>query len=164
MIEKGFTFIELLVVMALIAGLSALGMIRIISFQKDSQIDSFANEIVSTLKIAKNKSETGEIPTNMTMDNFIDGKYPSYGLRTNTDGYEIYVNYETSAGEVNSWVEKYKLPKDTSIVLSGAIKFDRITGNTNENNIILSYKAINERKIYVHSSGYFDVCKYPGCP
>ncbi len=156
--NKGFTFIETLLVIAIISSLSVFGMMKIFAFQKDAKIDSVANEVLSTLKFARSKSELGEIPYSMNLEEFLPDKYPSYGVRSAGAGYEVFVQYETPSGAVNNTIgQSVTLPDDMSINIPLGIVFERLSGRTSGADIDVFYKGTPEKRIIVNSSGYFDV-------
>lgn len=156
--QKGFTLIETILVIAIISAISAFGMMKIFAFQKDAKIDSMANEILSTLKFARNKSELGEIPFSMNLSDFLPEKLPSYGVRSSGSGYEVYVQYETMAGAVIESVgPAVNISDDMSVNIPSGVVFERLTGKTLDNRIDILYKGVLMKCIMINSSGYFNV-------
>lgn len=150
--------IETILVIAIISSLSAFGMMKIFAFQKDAKIDSMANEILSTLKLARNKSELGEIPFSMSLSDFLPDKLPSYGVRSAGSGYGVFVQYETVAGLINESVGPAVIISDEmSVNIPSGIVFERLTGKTSDNRIDILYKGVLMKCIMINSSGYFNV-------
>jgi prepilin-type N-terminal cleavage/methylation domain-containing protein len=156
--HKGFTLIETLLVIAIISSLSAFGMMKIFAFQKDAKIDATTNEILSTLKFARNKSELGEIPYLMSLSDFLPDKLPSYGVRSTDSGYGVNIQYETPTGVVNESVgSDIAVPDDMSVNIPSGIFFERLTGKTSSSRIDILYKGSISKCIIISSSGYFTV-------
>ena len=155
--KKGFTFIETLLVIAIISSLSIFGMMKISAFQKDAKIDSISNELLSTLKLARSKSELGEIPNSMVLDDFLPGKLPSYGVRSAGSGYEVFVSYETSLGPVSNSVNQVNSVPNEMGLSSFGVVFERLSGKTSDTEISILYKGVPEKKVVVNSSGYFSI-------
>ena len=139
----GFTLIEALVVLAIISLISVVGVISIINFQKDTVMDSAASELVSALKTAKNKSQSGELPTATDLDDYEEDYLPWYGVRSASGGYAIFVNYRLvgDTSDTSGDVVNFKITSGISLTLPN-ITFDRLTGKNNgAQNIVLTYKA-----------------------
>ena len=58
---KGFTLLEVVVVVAIIAIVSLIGVNNFVSFQKDAVLDQTADEFVSLIESARTKSISGEL-------------------------------------------------------------------------------------------------------
>ncbi len=163
--KKGFTFIELLIVMTIISALSALGMMKISAFQKQAIIDSVGNEIISVLKVARNKSQSGEVPQGMSLNDFTEDGLPSYGVKFEGDRYQVFVRYITKSDPttVNKpSVDNPNLLSNDLTLTPSEVIFERISGKTVFNEIYVHYKAgicsIDcDRKVVIDSSGYFEI-------
>ena len=158
--KNGFTFIETLLVIAIISSLSVFGLMKISAFQEDAKIDSVANEVLSTLKVARNKSELGEIPSSSSLDDYLPDQLPSYGVRSKGDGYEIFVQYQevtSTFEESDSASQTYEIPSEINVSIPSGVVFERLSGKTNDAEIGVFYKGILKKKILIKSSGYFEV-------
>jgi prepilin-type N-terminal cleavage/methylation domain-containing protein len=156
--NKGFTLIETLVVIAIISALSTFGMIRISAFQKEAKLDSVANEIISTLKVARSKSELGEIPSGMVLSDFFEGGLPSYGVRLTSDRYEVFVRYikdDAPTIIVEESVGNPNLVSNEITLTPSKILYSRISGKTTGSEIEIKYKGDLENKVMIDSLGYF---------
>jgi len=157
--KNGFTFVETLLVVAIISALSVFGMIRISEFQKQATIDSAANELLTTLKVARSKSENGEIPEGKTLNDYESDGIPFYGVRSTGDGYEIFMIYKDlgASSETTGSVGSSFEGSDKITFSSFDVRFNRLTGETGGTNIDVFYKGIAEKIVEVNSAGYFEV-------
>jgi prepilin-type N-terminal cleavage/methylation domain-containing protein len=123
---RGFTLLELIIVIALIVPLAAMGIPVYTHFQIQSQLDSTTHEIVHTLRTAQQKARAGE-------------QNRSWGVSFTASSYTEYADGDSSFDVSTS------LP--SSIHLSGlsAVTFDRLTGETtNTGTITVSANSINK--------------------
>jgi prepilin-type N-terminal cleavage/methylation domain-containing protein len=145
--KRGFTLLEVVVVIAIIAVLSLIGVNSVNNFRQEAVLDSTVNEFIAVLKSAKNKSMAGEIPEGMGISDFYsdpDGTpvgLPKYGVEVKPGTYYLTRNYTISDGSVKKecqtdngiWLIDCStylvIPSELSIN-SGVVEFSRISGTT----------------------------------
>ena len=134
--NNGFTLIELIVVIALIAGLSALAIPIYFSFQIEVQLDNTTAEITQTLRRAQAKTLAGE-------------QDKAWGVSFTTSSYTLYATGGPGFNELEI------IP--ITLTLSGLsnVEFNRLTGKTTDTgNITVTASSINKTKaISVNSEG-----------
>lgn len=127
----GFTLPELLIATALITAIALLSTNTVIHLQKDMLLETTANEIVSTVRLAQAKSESGEImPTEVASD-FYPDTLPSYGVKSASNRYHLYRAYQkiTDATPQSQTMTSFKV--DSALTLdSFDLLFDRLTSNS----------------------------------
>jgi len=149
---KGVTLLETMVVIAIIAVLSLYSINNINSFRNDAVLDNTSTELVSELRFARSKSMNGELKENENEEEFdVDG-LPEYGVSIHSDKYELVrkclkLDADTCSGEAP--VEATVIDPSYSISPEGTVYFQRITGETPEKNLIVSYKGVPKRQITI---------------
>lgn len=152
--SRGFTFIETLIVVAILIILVSLVMVRFRFFQKESDLSSSVEEIISALKLAQNKTLASEEASQYGVY-FDDTTSPhQYTLFKGT----IY----NDALRDSSFDEIHKLPSSVEIYeinLAGGneVVFNRVNGTTNQfGSLSLRLKddPSKFRKISIQSSGH----------
>jgi prepilin-type N-terminal cleavage/methylation domain-containing protein len=130
---KGFTFIEVLIVIALLGLLVGLSIPFYQSFQVSNQLDTTAFEIVQTLRLAQAKAMAGENEENFGV-HFESQKFVLF------EG-DVYQNADP-ANEVT------EIPKTLSVATSFGqnIIFSRIKGETSPGGTVTVRSDINESK------------------
>ena len=149
--SKGFTFIELVVVMGILIVLGAVAIPTIFDFQEESALNDGAREIVSTLSLAQSKtlaSEGGErwgvyFTTSTSPEQYVLFKGEDFDSRT------------TSSDKVS---KVFRTLEFFEINFGGGqeIVFDRITGETSQTGRVslrLKDKPGRFRIVYVENSG-----------
>ncbi len=149
---KSFTLVELLVIVGILIVLIALSIPSFNFFQKKSDLNNSTEEIISTLRLAQNKTIASEggsqwgvyFSTSTIPHQYILFKGSDYGSR------------DTSFDEI------HKLPERTEVYeinLTGAtssVAFNRVVGTTNQfGNFSLRLQAdVSKTKtIYIENSG-----------
>jgi type II secretory pathway pseudopilin PulG len=145
--KKGFSLIEMLVIIGILVILISMSASALLLFRKESDLSNNAEEIVSALRRAQNKSLASEAGGH-------------YGVYFNSSQYilfkgEDYVSRDSSFDEIN------ELPNNIEIYeidLAGGneIVFDRITGITNRSgNVSLRLKdnPAKTESVYIDGSG-----------
>lgn len=149
--NRGFTLIELVLVIAILSILAGIFITSFISAQKRSELDNSSQQIIAILKLAQNKTLASE-------------QNSQYGVSFNTAAsphqYILfkgvnYVSRETSYDQV------YSLPKTLGffgVSLDGGseVVFEKLTGTAKQSgNITLRLKTdISQSKtIYISNSG-----------
>jgi len=149
--NTGFTIIEILVVLAILAVLSIISVAFFISLQKESQLSNVYEEIISTLKVAQNK----------TLSSQEDSQYGVYFNTATSPHQHILFKGNSYSSRDNSFDEIHLIPNITEFyqINTGGdneIVFDRLTGSTeNSGNISLRLKDDNSQTkiIYITNSG-----------
>ena len=133
---KGFTLIESVVVIAILAILALVSVNNIVEFQRNAILTSAAQELVSTIRVARQNSMSGLVKPGETYDT---SGYPYYGVyiyyNTTDKMYEYHLQrtYTLTAGSpTTESIEQIDHKIDSSVSLSSApmtITFSRITGD-----------------------------------
>lgn len=151
---KGLTLIELLVTVGILIILAAIVIPNLRFFQKESDLNNAAEEIINTLRLAQNKTLASEGASQYGVHFDATSTPNQYILFKGTD----YASRATSSDEI------YKLPKTVEIseidLWGGTeVVFERVTGYTSTTDqfgkISLEFKndPSKTKTIYVESSG-----------
>ena len=149
--KKGFTLVELLVILAIMIILVAIAIPNLRFFQRESDLNNSAEEIINTLRLAQNKTIASEGASSWGVFFATSTSPHQYVLFQGSD----YLSRATSSDEVR------KLPKTiviSEINLGGEneVVFIRITGTAQQSGSItlsLAGDPTKTRTIYVESSG-----------
>jgi prepilin-type N-terminal cleavage/methylation domain-containing protein len=149
-LQKGFTLIEILVVISILAVISTISFIGYNSFRKGTQLDIKADEINSVLKTAQ-----AQTLSSLEADN--------YGVHFESDQFILFKGLAYDSMGLDNQVNE--LPDDLEIydiILNGGgsdMVFERLTGNTeNYGSIKIRIKNTSQHKtISVESSGVINV-------
>lgn len=133
--QKGFTILELVISIAIIAIMSvAIGM-ELITYQRVSSLDAAAKDIVSELRSVQNKALSGE-------DGNSDGTGDAWGVRFSNSTYDTYAEFYGSS--FNSANVTGTTTLSSAVVFTNPassatkdIVFTKITGTTTPSTIIL---------------------------
>jgi len=146
---KGFTLIETVVVVGIISIMALFGVESITSFQKTAALDSAANEFVSILKLAQNKSRTsellaGELPEKFETDG-TDG-FPKYGVKISGSNYLLIREYQLDGATDPVQDELQTFPVDERIEILADecsadcfVLFSRLTSQIDESSTTDSF-------------------------
>lgn len=150
--KKGFTLVELLLIIGILIVLIALAFPAFRYFQKESDLNNSAEEIINTLRLAQNKTLASEE----------DSQWGIY-FSTSTDPHQYtlfkganFISRATSSDEIQ------KLPKSVEIyeinLVSGGseVVFNRVRGETNQFgqvSIRLKTDPTKTKTIYIENSG-----------
>lgn len=131
---KGVSLLETVVVIALIAFMSTIGTNIFINFKNDTTIDNLTNELISDIKLARNKSMNGELLDGETANIFDPDGLPEYGLNLSANSYQI-VRQCSKSGDVTACsgesIENFTVDPEYKLSSStGNFYFERITGKT----------------------------------
>lgn len=111
--KKGFSLVEMLIVITLLAILAVSGISILTGYQRDSQLSTIAERIVETLRSAQSKSITGQgtYPWSVHFDTSVSNQHffalfqgTAYGTGTDidpaylTDGAQLYSLSLTGGG------------------------------------------------------------------
>ncbi|MDP2864352.1 MAG: hypothetical protein Q8N73_01675 [bacterium] len=160
MSNKSFTLVELLVIVGILVVLTALAIPNFRFFERESDLNNSAQEIINTLRLAQNKTLASEGANSWGVFFATSTSPHQYVLFQGSD----YLSRATSSDEVR------KLPTAiiiSEINLSGDKKevvFDRLTGTTNKSGSIsleLKTDSAKNRKIYIENSGQVQLISSP---
>ncbi|MBZ9569857.1 prepilin-type N-terminal cleavage/methylation domain-containing protein [Patescibacteria group bacterium] len=150
-IKKGFTLVELLVIVGILVILAAISAPALRFFQRESDLANSTEEIINTLRFAQNKTLASEGASQYGVYFDSTTSPHQYTLFKGTD----FASRDSSSDEI------HKLPKVVEfyeINLDGGNEavFDRVTGETGQpGNVSLRLKVdVTKTKIvYIESSG-----------
>lgn len=148
--KSGFTLIELIVVIAIIAILVVTTFVGYNSFRKKTQLNITAEEIESALKLAQSKTLSSLNQTN-------------YGIHLETDSYVSFIGNTYSSAEVTNVIFDISDNLEIyNISLNGAgseIIFERLTGKTDQyGSFNIRIKNTSQEKILnIESSGTISI-------
>ena len=153
--RKGFTMLEIMLVLGLFSILLVLSLPALRSFEKTSDVTNAKDEIVSVLRIAHSKTLASESDTRYGVY-FDDIADPHQYVLFQGDSY---------ASRVVAFDEVHKLGASvefSSISFGGGkeVVFDRVVGTTSQSgSTVLEYKADSTKgeTIYVERSGNIEV-------
>lgn len=147
--KQGFTFVEVLIVLAVLVIVSALSIVALHTLTKKTDLDTTRDNIISTLNIARNKTLASEEATQYGVY-FDDSSDP-----------DRYIFFQGQNYATASFEEIHNLPSSieiSSISFNGGgneVVFRRLEGKTdNYGSITIRFSATSEtRIIYVYPSG-----------
>lgn len=147
---KGFTLVEIVVVIGILGVLAAIALPSYRSFQKKSDLSNITEELINTLRVAQNKTLVSEGPSQWGV--FFDSSATPHQL-TLFKG-TAYASREQSFDEV------HRIPASVEIYeinLGGGqeVVFNRLSGGTYQTGSI-SLRLIDEpetKTIYIEQSG-----------
>ena len=133
---KGFTLIEIILVLAIFSVLSLAGIESITQFQKSALLRGTSDEFAAVLRSARTKSMNGELLEGEKPEDFASDGLPIYGLKTDSASYTLFRRYILVCNPPNpcptvqdSDLENYLLSTQLSFSGNGQIIFQRITGS-----------------------------------
>lgn len=150
--NSGISFIEMIMVVAILVILISITAPVFVFFQRGLEFNNNIEEIISVLRIARNKALASEGSS----------QYGVYFDNTGSTHQYILFKGESFASRDNSFDEIYNLSDNIEVYdidLNGGneIVFDRITGNTSQpGDISLRLKTdlTKTKTIYIEDSGY----------
>lgn len=124
---RGFTLIESVVVIAILSTLALVSMNTITEFQRNAILSSAAQELGSTLRVAKANSISGLVKTGEV---YTDTGYPYYGIALSGNNYQLI--RVSSVSPTPETIESHTIdPSITVTPVSANVMFTRITGEPN---------------------------------
>ncbi len=148
---RGFTLIELIIVVAILLIVGAIAIPGIISLQNAPELNNAAEEIIGALRTAQNQ----------TLSSFENSQYGVYfDLTTSPHQYILFKGSSYALRSIAS-DRTYKVPSDVEFYQvntggGGQIVFDKLTGATaNVGNVSLRLKSDNNQTkiVYIDNSG-----------
>lgn len=145
-LQRGFSLIEILIVIAIIAVIATIAVVSLKSFQKSRNLDLAGEEIINTLRLAQSKTLASE-------------GAQSFGVYFSNPQFIL---YEAGTGQIPPSGETHSLSLGiiiSQVNLSGgnqAVEFERLTGlasSTGSIKIELSDDSSKNKFIYIDSSG-----------
>lgn len=141
--NKGFTLIETVVVVAILAILAFFGVENIIEFQKNSLLEATASELASTLRQARTKSLAGELLDDEISSDFTQDGLPKYGVKIAGQTYILFREYQPSGdpSPIRQDLETFAIGDQLLLSPSGGeAVFARVTGENNPTSFTLQRK------------------------
>jgi len=145
MLKRGFTLIEIIITISIIAILAAVAFVQYQTFQKSIELTTESEKLITTLQLARDNTISSE-----------GGQ--QYGVHVESDKYTLFAGdtYSESANtnevtELSDDIEIYSI----NIAGGSDVIFERISGETtNSGSITLRIKNTNkERSLGIESSG-----------
>ena len=141
---KGFTFIEVLLVIALLGLLVGLLVPFYQSFQVSNQLDTTAFEIVQTLRMAQARAMAGD-----------EGSI--FGVHLESQKFVLFKGGVYQNGEVANEINEVPRTLNVSTSFGPDITFSKIKGETSTAGTITILSDINESKvIQINAKGNID--------
>ena len=151
---KGFTIIELLIVMSLLGIATTLVSAAYLSFEKRERVKSAALDLKSNLRLAQNKALSGDkgiagSPATEICDTFSTLVGWFVRINTGSPNYEVVGSCQTTSGEVGFSTKTYAYPDGVSLThinYDGAYPEDFVNTTVN-----ILFRPI-EREVYFFNS------------
>ncbi len=155
---KGFTLVEVVIVVGIIAILSVFGVENVIRFQRNSLLDQTAIKVEDFLKSARSKSITAESLNDESIDYYEDGGLPVYSVIVTGSSVTLSESYIVKpASTIKKDINTFSIDPSITIT-SGETKFARRTGQASgANNYILQMGTSEKRKVNIDSQGIITV-------
>ncbi len=134
---KGFTLIELLVATGILAILMAIAFAGFRIFSKQVDVDSTAQQIISTLQLAQNRTLASENET-------------SYGVHFETSKYVFFKGTTYNSADSSNKVYNLSRVEIYQINLAGGatdVVFDRVKGTTADSGNVVIRSTLDTAKI-----------------
>lgn len=135
---KGFTLIEMLIVIGIMAIIASAGIPVVLNLYRDYRMNSEVRLLSSVLERARDKA----------MNNF-NGS--AHGVFIGSDNYVI---FEGDDYETRNTSQDLIVPRAGAIAISGAseLVFEQLSGRTSSTTLILN-DGINQNFIYINEEG-----------
>lgn len=139
--SRGFTFLEVLVVLGVLGVLVGLAIPFYQSFQVDSRLDDTAHEVVQTLRIAQSKAMASE-------------SFSAHGVHFEAQRFILFRGDTYAVDDPFNEVTDVVQPLSIS---SGDIVFDSVYGTTGADIITISTITGRTRAVTINTLGVVDV-------
>jgi prepilin-type N-terminal cleavage/methylation domain-containing protein len=157
---KGFSLIEVLVVVSLIAILSVFGIVNIVEFQKTAVLDAEASEFAAEFKTARENSMAGEALEGKDISYFEPGFLPYWQIAVAGNTYTLKLVYRKvgDTADTLDTVESHVLNTSWTLTPNGTTNFERINGNASGTTIYTMTDNRGEiRHIDIDSQGNINI-------
>lgn len=154
----GFTLVETIVVVVIIAIMSVFGVENIVRFQKDATLDQAVEEIEVTLKNARNKSMTGEFIEGMDIDQFDEGGLPEFGVNITSTKVSTLMRYKLVSQDYTvDEVENFDIDPRI-IATNGETFFSRRVGSASgTTSYTFTLSGSGSRQIDIDNQGLIEI-------
>lgn len=154
MSRHGFSLIELIVTLGLVAILSTLSVLTIVRFQKIAILDNTASELNSVLHSAQNKSLSGVLSEDEEPEDFEDDGLPQYGVKVLDGKYELFRDSQ-KVGQVEGreMIEEHLIHESVTISPLTEVIFDRLSGAGTGVTFTLQIQGGDLRRVVIDSYG-----------
>jgi len=133
---KGFTLIEIILVLAIFSVLSVAGIESITEFQKSALLRGTSDEFAAALRSARTKSINGELLEGEKPEDFSNDGLPIYGVKTDSSSYTLFRCYQLVDQPPNPCPpvlekdkEDYELSPQLYFFVNNKVIFQRISGS-----------------------------------
>lgn len=157
---KGYSLIEIIIVVAIISVLALVGSIRFNQFREDTNVNLVTDEFVSQIKTARVKSMAGEINEGEIYSDFEESGLPSFGVKVSGNSYSLFREY-IAKGDSDATRENFEtttLGSAFSISGDSEILFPRIKA-VSSGNFVIEKDGIAKSEIIINSQGIITVNK-----
>lgn len=128
--NRGYTLLELLIIIAVMSTISLGVYESIVHFQSQSQVEAAAAEFTTTVKTAQAKSRDGQLPQGAVETDYTPDGLPIYGVTLTASDYTLH-QYHTLNSTVSENIVLETHVFDSSITFSPgtySVIFSRMTG------------------------------------
>lgn len=142
--REGTGLLELMVVVAIISTLSLIGVNSINSFRNAAALDNVVNELLSDIRVARNKSMNGELNEGESVADFTSDGLPEYGISINSDSYSLVrkcMKIDGSVCESDPPITTTEIPRDHTLSPNTTFFFDRLSGSAPNTTLKVSNKS-----------------------
>lgn len=145
---RGFSLIELILTISIIAFLSLIGMTKFNQLRQDSAINSAVDEFISEVRSSRNMSMSGEVLEGESIADFEEDGLPAYGVSVSANSYELYRDFIAKGDtlETREFLSTTNLDSDISISGSSEVEFERISGDTAGASFVFEKLGVAEKK------------------
>ena len=151
--KKGFTLIESVVVIAILAILALASINTIVEFQKNAILTAATQELASTLRVAQANSTAGKLQPGETADTYVGTNIPNYNIHMSGNTYQLVRMYPDRTMVSELPLEKHTIDSSLSLFTTphgiSDVMFNRVTGATNAITLTLSRSNGETRSITI---------------
>jgi prepilin-type N-terminal cleavage/methylation domain-containing protein len=159
---KGFTLIEVIIVISLISALTLIGITKFSNLREDTMLTIAVDEFASNLRTARIKSMSGEIDKTKAVSDYEPHGLPVYGIETDGSEHKLFVEF-ISIGEetaTRQYIDRILLDAEFAFSGSAEVGFKRISGQSPGAVFILENTVNSEKQqISIDSVGVITITK-----